>query len=166
MAEASEKGKPIVTNIHDELDHGEYIVKQDAAGSDNEAAKEAGHLKTNKDGVVLIPQPSEDPNDPLNWSWMKKHAVFASLLPGCFLTDWVITWGTTVVRQEIVFHNKIRMLTGIYSLSNKPQYGTCPSPMLQIRSLELFSCKDLVDFLLCRYASVTDVFQSFSGRNS
>lgn len=108
MAEVIEKGKTVVTNIHDELDHGEYIVKQDVVGSDDEAAKQAGHLKTNKDGVVLIPQPSEDPNDPLNWSWLKKHAVFASLLPGCFLTDWVITWGTTVFEQQApVWHMSV-----------------------------------------------------------
>ncbi|KAF2396118.1 MFS general substrate transporter [Trichodelitschia bisporula] len=50
--------------------------------------------------TVLIPQPSDDPQDPLNWSWLKKHAVFASLLPGCFLTDWVITWGTTLFEQQ------------------------------------------------------------------
>jgi hypothetical protein len=93
-----EKTGKTITTIHDELDHGEYIVKQELVGGDDEAGvKQASHLKTNKDGVVLIPQPSSDPSDPLNWSWTKKHLVFASLLPGCFLTDWVITWGTTVV---------------------------------------------------------------------
>lgn len=100
MTEITEEDRPVAanTNTHDELDdRGEYIVKQDAAGSDEEAAKQPGHLKTDKNGVVLIPHPSEDPRDPLNWSWLKKHAVFASLLPGCFLTDWVITWGTTLV---------------------------------------------------------------------
>lgn len=38
------------------------------SGSDSE------NLKLAKDGkTVLIPQPSDDPNDPLNWSWKKKH---------------------------------------------------------------------------------------------
>lgn len=102
MAKITEKGSPVLTNthpnIHGEQDtRGEYIVAQAAARGDDEAGNQPGHLKTDKDGVVLIPQPSEDPNDPLNWSWIKKHAVFASLLPGCFLTDWVIMWGTTVV---------------------------------------------------------------------
>lgn len=101
MAEVTEKGKPVFANTHDELDdHGEYVVKQNTVGGDGEAAKQPGHLKTDKNGTVLIPQPSQDPHDPLNWSWMKKHAVFASLLPGCFLTDWVITWGTTVVSRR------------------------------------------------------------------
>jgi len=80
----------------EELDSGDvYIVNQELAGKDSseEGFKSAGGLKTTRDGkTVLIPQPSDDPADPLNWSWMKKHMVFASLLPGCFLTDWVITW--------------------------------------------------------------------------
>lgn len=34
------------------------------------------HLKTTKDGsIILIPQPSADPNDPLNWSKTKKMVI-------------------------------------------------------------------------------------------
>lgn len=81
---------------HEEFDEstGIYTVKKVAPSS--EVASEEGEkastngLKTTKDGIVLIPQPSDDPNDPLNWSWLKKHSVFLALLPGCFLTDWVI----------------------------------------------------------------------------
>lgn len=40
------------------------------------------------DGSVLSPQPSTSPDDPLNWSWAKKHAVLVALLPGCMLSDW------------------------------------------------------------------------------
>ncbi|KAJ3457817.1 hypothetical protein MRS44_014958 [Fusarium solani] len=32
--------------------------------------------------IVLVPQPAEDPNDPLNWSNSKKMAVFAIILLG------------------------------------------------------------------------------------
>jgi len=52
------------------------------------------------DGSVLEPRPSTSPNDPLNWSWAKKHAVLAALLPGCFLTDWTLTWGTTMFEMQ------------------------------------------------------------------
>jgi hypothetical protein len=51
-----------------------------------DGAKASG-LKLAKDGhTVLIPQPSDDRNDPLNWSWAKKHLVlfvvsFVSFLP-------------------------------------------------------------------------------------
>jgi hypothetical protein len=34
------------------------------------------NLKTTKDGkTILIPQPSDDPNDPLNWSQTKKNII-------------------------------------------------------------------------------------------
>ena len=87
-----------------ELDAGDglYVVKQGVRIHEGEDGSNSSlHLKTTSDGnVVLIPQPSDDPDDPLNWSWMKKHAVFMSLLPGCFLTDWVITWGTTLFEAQ------------------------------------------------------------------
>lgn len=36
------------------------------------------HLKTTKDGsTILIPQPSVDPNDPLNWSQARKNIILA-----------------------------------------------------------------------------------------
>lgn len=39
------------------------------------------NVKLAKDGqTVLIPQPSDDPEDPLNWSWGKKHMVLASMV--------------------------------------------------------------------------------------
>ena len=63
-----------------------------------------GQLKTAKDGsTVLIPQPSDDPNDPLNWSWLKKHAVLLTLLPGCFLTDGILTYGSSVFQEQAAY---------------------------------------------------------------
>ncbi|KAJ9298329.1 hypothetical protein DTO271G3_3934 [Paecilomyces variotii] len=35
-------------------------------------------LKT-KDGVVLVPQPSDSPNDPYNWSFIKKNVIMITL---------------------------------------------------------------------------------------
>lgn len=81
---------------------GVYVVTQQirSQGSDSDLS-DSSHLKTTRDGkTVLIPQPTESPDDPLNWSWMKKHAVFLAILPGCFLTDWVITWGTTLFEAQ------------------------------------------------------------------
>jgi hypothetical protein len=42
------------------------------------------------DGSVLSPQPSTSPDDPLNWSWAKKHAIMLALIPGCMLSDWYV----------------------------------------------------------------------------
>jgi hypothetical protein len=44
-------------------------------------------------------QPSS-PYDPVNWSWAKKHAVLLSLIPGSLLSDWTLTWGTTVFQLQ------------------------------------------------------------------
>lgn len=44
-------------------------------------------------------QPSS-PYDPVNWSCAKKHAVLLSLIPGSLLSDWTLTWGTTVFQLQ------------------------------------------------------------------
>jgi len=36
---------------------------------------------------VLIPQPSSDPNDPLNWSWKKKHIILFIVALSAFCGD-------------------------------------------------------------------------------
>jgi hypothetical protein len=47
-------------------------------------------LKTTaKDDIVLIPQPSDDVNDPLNWSKRKKSGAFVPVLVFAFLGNWV-----------------------------------------------------------------------------
>ena len=46
-------------------------------------------LKLAKDGrTILIPQPSDDPNDPLNWSWWKKHVTLIVISMTAFLPDY------------------------------------------------------------------------------
>jgi hypothetical protein len=75
---------------------GTYFVKE----------RDSTNLKTAKDGVtVLIPQPSDDPLDPLNWSWRRKHKVLLALLLPSLLTDWGMTWGTTLFEAQAVTWN-------------------------------------------------------------
>ncbi|KIX09192.1 uncharacterized protein Z518_00271 [Rhinocladiella mackenziei CBS 650.93] len=63
-------------------------------------------LKTTVHGrIVLIPQPSDDPNDPLNWSWGKKHRVLAAVSIGALLADWGTAWGTTLFEAQAVTWN-------------------------------------------------------------
>lgn len=81
-----------------------------SVAGDPEAAKETGSSSGNDlpsipadmmlPQLLLIPRPSTSPDDPLNWSWRKKHAVLLSLIPGCLLTDWTLTWGTTVFEMQ------------------------------------------------------------------
>jgi hypothetical protein len=51
-------------------------------------------------GFDCVPQSSTSPDDPLNWSWRKKHTVLLALIPGCLLSDWTLTWGTTVFQLQ------------------------------------------------------------------
>jgi hypothetical protein len=68
---------------------GEYVVTKGVRHPESDTDSDISQLKTTKNGAtVLIPQPSDDPEDPLNWSFGKKASVFACIIPGCFLTDW------------------------------------------------------------------------------
>lgn len=48
--------------------------------------------------IVLIPQPSDDVNDPLNWPAWKKSLAFSTILVFTALVTWVIGGlGTAIV---------------------------------------------------------------------
>ena len=63
-------------------------------------------LKVAADGhTVLIPQPTDDPNDPLNWSWWKKHSVLLALAIISFLPDFGTAMGSvTQIPQAKQWH--------------------------------------------------------------
>lgn len=77
--------------------HGGDLYDEDDTGSGiNVVADGRTNLKTTKDGkTILIPQPSDDPADPLNWSWGKKHLVLLTLFLPALFTDFGMTWGKT-----------------------------------------------------------------------
>lgn len=53
-----------------------------------ELGPEGRGLQTASDGkTILIPQPSSDPNDPLNWSSLKKHLTLLVITVVSFLPD-------------------------------------------------------------------------------
>ncbi|KAK5653437.1 hypothetical protein OQA88_8922 [Cercophora sp. LCS_1] len=82
--------------LHEYQEDEGYIIDTEAAGSD------AG-LKVAKDGHTrLIPQPSDDPSDPLNWSWGKKHVVLFVISWASFLPDYgSATGAVTLIPQAI-----------------------------------------------------------------
>ncbi|EME83536.1 uncharacterized protein MYCFIDRAFT_39163 [Pseudocercospora fijiensis CIRAD86] len=50
--------------------------------------------------TVLIPQPSQDPDDPLNWSWTRKHIVLLVIAATSFLPDYgSATGAVTLIPQ-------------------------------------------------------------------
>lgn len=54
-----------------------------ASADDLSSAYSGRLLKKNKKGVILLPQPSDSPNDPLNWSYTRKMWHFVVV---CFIT--------------------------------------------------------------------------------
>jgi hypothetical protein len=77
------------------------------------------NLKKASDGMtILIPQPSDDPEDPLNWSWGKKHAIMLALGFSALLTDWGMTWGSVLFELQAIEWNM-----DIVSVSNSLSGG-------------------------------------------
>ena len=53
------------------------------AGTQSEAqTSNLKHDSGNNQEIILVPQPSEDPNDPLNWSSFEKNTILAILCYG------------------------------------------------------------------------------------
>ncbi|BGO96853.1 hypothetical protein NBRC10513v2_000792 [Rhodotorula toruloides] len=58
------------------------VAESQYAGVDLSALK---HGKGRNSHIVLVPQPSDDPNDPLNWPRWKKHLTYGVLMYGTVL---------------------------------------------------------------------------------
>lgn len=81
------------SDLHEFKESEGYIAQVDT--------EHLGNLKTAKDGhTVLIPQPSADPSDPLNWSTVKKHVILLIISFAAFLPDYgSATGAVTLIPQ-------------------------------------------------------------------
>ena len=69
-----------------------------------ELGAEGQGLQTAQDGkTVLIPQPSSDPNDPLNWSRLKKHTILLVITVVAFLPDFGSSIGVVALLPQAVY---------------------------------------------------------------
>src|ERR1700761_8039149 len=63
------------------------------------------HGKGREADIVLAPQPSDDPNDPLNWSYTKKISIVAILMFGAFIMPScfgpLLSAGTAVIAVDL-----------------------------------------------------------------
>jgi hypothetical protein len=58
-------------------------------------------LKLAPDGhIILIPQPSDDVNDPLNWSKYKKHVILFIISATAFLPDYGSATGAVTLLPQ------------------------------------------------------------------
>ena len=78
---------------------GTALLDQEAAHSEARTS-DLKHGLGKDNHIVLVPQPSEDPNDPLNWSFFQKHLVYfiiclgtivQSAAPVCICPDYLIS---------------------------------------------------------------------------
>ncbi|KAK9436368.1 MFS transporter [Metarhizium brunneum] len=78
-------------------DHNGYLVDAHFASR---------NIQTTPDGnTILIPQPSKDPNDPLNWTWGKKHLFLFIIAATSLLPDYgSATGAVTLLPQAEIWH--------------------------------------------------------------
>ncbi|KAL9623395.1 MAG: hypothetical protein Q9160_002288 [Pyrenula sp. 1 TL-2023] len=86
-------------DLHEFSEREGYVLEADAVG-------DAAGLKVAKDGhTILIPQPSDSPKDPLNWSSFKKHLVLMIVSFAAFLPDYgSATGAVTLLPQAEEWH--------------------------------------------------------------
>lgn len=86
------RGEPKGMVIHEFRENEGYIVDAEAGAANVKVAKD-GHTR-------LIPQPSDDANDPLNWSRSKKHIILLVVSIASFLPDYgSATGAVTLIPQ-------------------------------------------------------------------
>ncbi|CAK7210190.1 hypothetical protein SBRCBS47491_000693 [Sporothrix bragantina] len=84
-----------VVNLHEYAESEGYVIDASDDGDASAALKRAPDGRT-----ILIPQPSEDPNDPLNWSWTVKHLTLLIVACTAFLPDYgSATGAVTLIAQ-------------------------------------------------------------------
>ena len=88
-------------DLHEFRETEGYVIEV----SDGDGANASG-LKLAEDGhTVLIPQPSDDGNDPLNWSWTRKHLILFAVSWASFLPDYGSATGAVTLIPQAAYAN-------------------------------------------------------------
>ncbi|KAH6989000.1 major facilitator superfamily domain-containing protein [Ilyonectria sp. MPI-CAGE-AT-0026] len=68
--------------------------------------------------TVLLPQPTEDPSDPLNWPSWKKHAILLTIAWGAFCADFTSAAGSApILVQAMEWHESIANINHTNSIN-------------------------------------------------
>ncbi|OGE49394.1 hypothetical protein PENARI_c021G10568 [Penicillium arizonense] len=100
------------------IPHSDMVEDPEKNLSDCEDAVSVEPNLKMRDGVVLMPQPSDDPNDPLNWSWFRKHAAMFTisyLALVCYVAVTTLVTGTVPLARSL----HVSKSTAVY-LGNTP----------------------------------------------
>lgn len=98
--QADEKVLPIYIDPEGGIPGGEYFVGKPNDLTGRQSIDGQPPLKVAVDGTILIPQPSDNKNDPLNWSWLKKNTTFWALLVASLLSDLVIYYDLPLLYDQ------------------------------------------------------------------
>jgi Major Facilitator Superfamily len=84
------------TSLHEYNEREGYVI--------NDTTHE--NLKRARDGrTILLPQPSSDPNDPLNWTTTKKHVILIIISMAAFLPDYGSATGAVTLLPQAAIWN-------------------------------------------------------------
>ena len=86
--EPTEKDAPGHYSTNFIYDDGGHILDANQLGAGSE-----GVQTTPDKNIILIPQPLRDPNDPLNWSSLKKHTILLVVTVTAFMPDFGSSMG-------------------------------------------------------------------------
>ncbi|RMZ10337.1 hypothetical protein D0860_03863 [Hortaea werneckii] len=113
-----------------------YVLDADKVTTDDVS------LKTAKDGhTILVPQPSENPNDPLNWPWWKKHAILLTISFVSFLPDFGTAMGSVTqipqakawhmskatIQESVAINTMLSGVSGIAVIALSNYFGRAPT---------------------------------------
>ncbi|PGH27551.1 hypothetical protein AJ80_00792 [Polytolypa hystricis UAMH7299] len=76
------------------------IAEDERSGSKQEQSFTEHLNRPEGPATGLDIQASDDPADPLNWSWGKKHRVLVPLISSALLCDWGLSWGFTMFEAQ------------------------------------------------------------------
>lgn len=79
------------------LPHVPGTVLLDEISANTQETVNLKHGTGKDEHIILAPQPSEDPNDPLNWSSFRKHLVLAILLYGSIVHAATQVWALSFI---------------------------------------------------------------------
>ena len=99
----SDTEKDIAVTTKETDDHNRFIEEAGFHGAHILDANQLRdpNLKTTADGkTILIPQPSTDPHDPLNWSFLKKHIILAVITVATFVPDFGSSMGVITLLPQ------------------------------------------------------------------
>lgn len=108
--------------LHEFRENDGYII--DAENSDG-SPSDTG-VKLAADGHTrLIPQPSDDPKDPLNWSWRKKHAILFIIAAAAFLPDYGSATGAVTLIPQAAYVAPLTRLDSMFKILVHHRMLTC-----------------------------------------